>query len=266
MGTLFVGQNLIELASVSSTNTYAAELLQKMTVTEGTVVFTLNQSNGRGQRGNSWESEPTKNLTFSVILYPTFLPAKRQFDLNMAISCAIWECLYEQIQIPLFGQKLKVKWPNDIYVENKKIGGVLIENSLIGNQIASSIVGIGLNVNQEAFNPSVPNAISMKKLTQTSYNINNLLEHLCLYIEKYYVRLARIWKHQHQLENVDSIAYLATDYLKVLYRHNILSTYLYNGETIQAKLIGVSLDGKLNLQKEDFSVISCDFKEISFLI
>ena len=136
----------MELPSCRSTNQVASDLLSVKKPNEGLVVLTRNQTEGRGQRGSHWESEPGKNLTFSTILKPTFLPISRIFDLTIVASLAIVRSLAD------FGlESCKIKWPNDIYCRDAKIAGILIENAVRANQIEWAIVGIGLNVNQTKF-------------------------------------------------------------------------------------------------------------------
>lgn len=253
MNTLFIGQTLIELPLVNSTNSYAMDLIQKSEVVEGTIIHALNQVDGRGQRGNIWHSEAGKNLTISVILKPSFLPAHRQFDLNKVISLAVFDFIGSKI--PALKEQCKIKWPNDIYIGDKKIGGILIENSLKGNQISWAIIGIGLNINQETFHPSIPNPVSLKQLSNITHQLNELLEELCLFIEARYL----------QLKN-NSTATLNADYLSVLFRYKQFSNYIYNNESIYAKMIGVSDQGRLIIEKEDGTLTSCDFKEISFVL
>ena len=254
MQTLFIGQNLIELPFIASTSTYASELLQKGDVVEGTVVSTLDQRSGRGQRGNNWFSEPSQNLTFSVILKPVFLPINRQFDLNKAISLSVCDFIQTELNCNS-SSKCKIKWPNDIYVNNKKLGGILIENILKGNQIAYSIVGIGLNINQENFHESLPNPTSLKLFTGIQYELQLLLKKLCLYIEKRYLRLKN-----------NNTKNLNVDYLYLLYRYNLISEYEYNSNRILAKITDVSDSGKLILKNEEGTLLNCDFKEIRFVI
>src|SRR5687768_10725094 len=135
MPPLFIGSTTIELASVDSTNNFAKDLLRSEKPLEGTLIFAHEQSQGRGQKGNSWISEKDKNLTLSIILYPHFLEAEKQFFLNMAISLAVKDFCESFLD-----KEIKIKWPNDIYHHNQKLGGILIENTISGNKIASSIV------------------------------------------------------------------------------------------------------------------------------
>jgi len=156
--TLFVGKVLHEFDALPSTNILANEWLVENKVVEGTVILTHDQYAGKGQATNKWESAPHKNLTFSVILLPKFLLARKQFLLNQVVSLSVFDTLKEYI-----GEGLAIKWPNDIYVFNKKITGILIQNNLRGSTLQSSIVGIGLNVNQKQFISDAPNPTSIQQ-------------------------------------------------------------------------------------------------------
>ncbi len=169
---MFVGKNLITLKQVDSTNNYAKLLTaNSRPVPDGTVILADTQTGGRGQAGTSWVSEPGLNLTFSVLLECGFLPPVRQFHLSMAVSLGIVEALGRLMHrmAPAGGEDgnptrlpaLAIKWPNDILLDRKKMGGILIENLLAGSRMKSSIVGIGLNINQEDF-PGLPGATSLK--------------------------------------------------------------------------------------------------------
>src|SRR5690606_16121061 len=162
--SFFSGQNLITLKRVSSTNDYLKQELSKSTpFNEGTVIMAEEQTAGKGQKGSKWISDPGKNLTFSLLLKPTFLSPVHQFDLNIAVCVSIFETLF-----PLMGNQVKMKWPNDIFVNDKKLGGILIENILQGNSWKESIIGIGINVNQEDFG-DLENACSIKQLLHREY-------------------------------------------------------------------------------------------------
>ena len=138
--------HIIVQDELESTNNYAKQLVSDK-VEEGTVVLAQFQSKGRGQQGNYWESETGKNLLFSLILYPDFLEAEFQFSLSMLVSLAIVSVLDEETD------EVQIKWPNDIYVGKLKIAGILIENTIKGSKLGSTIVGVGLNLNQEMFTP-----------------------------------------------------------------------------------------------------------------
>ena len=129
-------------------------------------------------------AKPGKNLTFSMLLKPSFLPLSQQFDLTRAVSLGIINALE-----PLLGDKLKIKWPNDIYYADGKLGGMLIENMVQGGQIKNSVIGIGLNINQEDFPLDVPNAVSLKQILHRDYDLKVLLSEICKNIEAAYLNL-----------------------------------------------------------------------------
>jgi BirA family biotin operon repressor/biotin-[acetyl-CoA-carboxylase] ligase len=182
---LFVGQNLIIIKQIDSTNNFLKNSLSNSKpLTEGTVIMAESQYAGRGQQQNRWHSEDGKNLTFSLLLKPTFLPVTQQFDLTRAISLGIINALE-----PLLGDSLKIKWPNDIYHADGKLGGILIENLVQGNQIKNSVIGIGLNINQESFPLEVPNAVSLKQILHRHYDLKLLLSEICQNIEAAYLNL-----------------------------------------------------------------------------
>lgn len=135
-----------------------SELAARVDAPHGAVVATREQSAGRGQRGNSWEAEPGKNLTFSLLLRPSRLPAARQFELSMAVSLAIADAIDSLLPE---GLHTSIKWPNDIYIGLEKVCGILIENKLAGSMIERSIVGVGINVNQQVFVSDAPNPTSI---------------------------------------------------------------------------------------------------------
>ena len=158
----------IHLAEAKSTNTYVAE--QASHLPHGAVVYTYRQTQGRGQKGNSWESEPEKNLAFSFLLKNPGIAPSRQFYISEAVSIAVAEMLSQMVP-----DGIRIKWPNDIYFHDQKICGILIENTLCGNAIAHAIIGIGINVNQEHFVSDAPNPVSLKNITGKDYDLDALL-------------------------------------------------------------------------------------------
>lgn len=181
--TLFLGKKVIYMPSCHSTNDIALEMTRKSDITEGTVIITDQQKNGRGQRGNDWISEPGKNITMSIVLRPNFMEASMQFFLNMAISLAVDSTI--KYYIPY--SKCYIKWPNDMLIDRKKIAGILIENGLSGRNLDFSVVGIGLNVNQSAFIGL--SATSFKNQLGQEVSLPEIYERLIHYIESYYLKL-----------------------------------------------------------------------------
>ncbi|HTB31251.1 MAG TPA: biotin--[acetyl-CoA-carboxylase] ligase, partial [Bacteroidia bacterium] len=170
--TLFIGHPIQILERTDSTNTFAGNLIRENPPAEGYIVRAMEQLSGRGQRGTKWASEPGANLTFSIILCPHFLPLTEQFQLTKAIALGIAGFVSH-----LLGDyaNVKIKWPNDIYVKNCKIAGILIENILEQSTMKYSVVGVGLNVNQVVFDPSIPNPISLKSLTGKDFDTEECL-------------------------------------------------------------------------------------------
>lgn len=246
--TLFVGKNVRYFSSCQSTNDLAAEIIQRKEAFEGAFVITDNQLAGRGQRGNNWEAHPGMNITLSVLLKPSFLLASKQFDLNIAISLAIHDLLNGK-QLP----NLSIKWPNDIYVDNKKMGGILIENILVGNYIGWSIIGVGLNVNQHSFEN--PNATSLRIETKgKEQDIQQLIEKLAEFVEKRFLEL-----------KAGKTAEQKKAYVENLFRLEEWHNFQSSGETFAGQIIDVSPTGKL-IVKTPKTVMNFDFKEISYII
>lgn len=254
MQTLFTGQNLIHLKSVESTNSYAAELLRQNKQQEGTVVCSFNQTSGRGQRGNIWQVEPNKNATFSIIYYPVFLKPDEQFMLTKAISVGLAGLVTELLNCFEKKYEVKIKWPNDIYVDGKKIAGILIENTLADGIIKTSIIGIGLNVNQIVFG-DISNATSLAQLSEENYHLESIVEKSCKYIEALYLQLKAGKK-----EVIDK------EYLNYLYQLGVLKKYvLTDGTEIQGKITGISREGYLQMGLIAGEQMQFNLKQIRFL-
>ena len=269
MKTIFLGKNCIEVQKTDSTNSYVAALHAERPLFEGTVVIAGDQDRGRGQRGSTWKSEPGKNLTVSIFLTPTFLKPEEQFQLNKAVSLGVVEAIHPLLHLPPRGRKplrsgslpfgeswsgVAIKWPNDIYIGSKKVAGILIENSVSGNDLQHSIIGIGINVNQEIFSAELPNPTSLKLVAGTDFDLKECLEQLCSSIEKRYLQLRNSSKE------------IDWDYLKCLYRFGKWADYNYKGEKVKAKITGVTKIGKLVLEKENAEELECDFKEVEFIL
>lgn len=246
---LFVGQNLVTIKEVDSTNTFLKTLLSNSKpLPEGTVIMAESQYAGRGQQQNKWHSEPGKNLTFSILLTPSFLPVSKQFDLTRVVSLGVYEAFK-----PMLGDKLKIKWPNDIYYEDRKLGGILIETNLQSDKIKSAIIGIGLNINQESFEPGAGNAISVKQILHKDYDLRALLSEICGHIEAYYLNL-----------KAGKFSFVRNTYLNRLYWLNEAKDFRSNGEVFKGTIINVKDEGLLvvenNSGQHEFSL-----KQIEFL-
>ena len=144
--TLFVGKVIHHFEQLPSTNEYATDFITKNKPSEGTVISASNQTAGRGQHDSIWESTANQNLTLSIVFYPTFLLPKHQFWLSQAIALGVRDFIAMNTN-----KKVFIKWANDIYIEHKKVAGILIQNSISGTAIMNSTVGIGININQSEF-------------------------------------------------------------------------------------------------------------------
>jgi BirA family biotin operon repressor/biotin-[acetyl-CoA-carboxylase] ligase len=220
------------------------------TVENFTVVVTENQIKGRGQQGSTWESEVGKNLIFSVFVTFDALSVLDKKYLNYAVSLAIFEVL-QQENIP----RIAIKWPNDILSANKKIGGILIENSLKGSKISSSVIGIGLNVNQTRFSSTLEKASSLKLTSNRSFNLEQLLEDMVVSLQS---KIA--------LLNTKDFSSLESSYLRVLYKKNTPTMFKdRKGVLFMGIIRGISMDGKLQVELEDEMLREFGIKEISLL-
>jgi BirA family biotin operon repressor/biotin-[acetyl-CoA-carboxylase] ligase len=247
--TLFVGQAFIDLPQVASTNAHALELLSKSKPVEGTVVSTFHQTDGRGQIGNKWESEPGKNISLSLVLYPDFLAAKDQFQLNIFVSLAVLD--FTKKHLP--DSHVSIKWPNDIYVGECKIAGILLQNALLNTQIRSTVVGIGINVNQTVFVSNPPNPTSLHLETGHEFNLAELVPSLCEFLESRYLQL-----------KAGKIVPLQQEYIRHLFRFGQPTKYRRaNGEPFEGTIVGIDEIGRLKMEvKGEVEVF--DLKEIRF--
>ena len=251
METLFIGRNLIFLPEVPSTNSYAMNLLKNVNSPEGTVVHAGNQTHGKGQRGSSWIVDPASNLTASIILKPFFLSIKNQFFLYQVSALACYDTMAEILNSSQFD--IKIKWPNDILVNKKKIAGILIENNILNNQFSSCIVGIGININQKFFNQDF-SATSIKILTRKTYVIPYILKRFCLHLEKHYLALIN-----------EKFNLIKENYLQHFFGLNCWLDFEIEDVTKTLMVLGVSDNGLLLLREKSGALKEVDVKEVKWL-
>lgn len=246
---MIIGSKIIFCKNLTSTNTFAARLLKREKPQEGTVIHTNYQTAGKGQKGNRWESEDGQNLLFSIILYPGSVRPEDQFIILIAISLGICDFLNEHIS------GCKIKWPNDIYVNDDKIAGILIENSIKGKQIENTIAGIGLNINQVKFPREIANPVSLKMASGKDFDTQLCLKQLSAKLDKRYKKLLS-----------GKISELKKDYISLLYRsgewHNFRTAtgYLYG------RITGVTDSGSLEIEDQWMKPHEFLFKEIEFML
>lgn len=238
--------NVISLEECESTNNRLAEIAHQSP--HGTVVITSRQTAGRGQRGNSWEAEPGKNLTFSLLIKPENVAAHDQFYISEAVALGIADSLRRRLP----GIPVSVKWPNDIYAGDKKICGILIDNSLSGNNIGHSIAGIGINVNQRQFRSDAPNPVSAIMLTGEEIPLDELLHDT---VDSIFRRLSQPLDARH------------ADYMTALWRRDG-GNYrdAATGEEFHAVITGVAPTGHLSLLDTFGNTRTYAFKEVTALL
>lgn len=245
----FIGKPTISFDELDSTNKFATDLISKNKPTEGTVIKASFQSLGRGQIGRTWHSKAGLNSLCSTILYPIFLKAQQQFFLNICVSVALRDTIQSFVE-----QKVLVKWPNDIYVDDKKIAGILIQNSISGKYLQNCVIGTGINVNQTDFPSHLPNPSSIAMLTGIPINIES--------VEK-------LWYHHLELNYglLKSRLYSALNksYLKHFYWKDEIKSFEADQERFSGIIRGVDEHGRLIIEKEE-GINKYQFREIKFLI
>jgi BirA family biotin operon repressor/biotin-[acetyl-CoA-carboxylase] ligase len=242
----------IKIKTIDSTNLLLKELAEKQILEEGTVVLAENQRKGRGQGNNQWESEAGKNITCSILLYPTFLSIQRHFMLSKIVALGVKEALDHCIGEEMEAATFSIKWPNDIYFKDRKIAGILIENALTGQEFSQSIVGIGLNVNQEAFPSHIPNPVSLKQILGKEVCLSTLLE-----------KIIRRVIHWYKLLKADQIHLVSQVYHDALYRKSDFHLYQDKNGQFRAKIQSVGDDGYLYVVTDEGEERRYAFKEIA---
>lgn len=241
--------NIIKLDAIDSTNSYLKKIILEKDISDYTIVTANFQTEGKGQLGYMWESEDSKNLLCSIYKKDLGIKVEDQFVLSMLVSLSIIRTL-EKLNLP----KLYIKWPNDIMSDNKKICGILVENMVKQNSIKESVIGIGLNVNQDTFK-NLPNATSIKKIKGVAFNIDELLNDLVNNIKKQFIDF-----------NQSKIDLIFRQYEDVLYRMNIPSTFKNSeGDVFTGFIKGVNNLGRLKVLLEDNLTKSYSIKDISLM-
>lgn len=239
---------IIKLNATDSTNTYLKDLLAETHLADYSVVIAKNQTQGKGQRGEKWLSEKGKNLTVSILKLKPKVALERQFLLNTIVSLSLIKTL-EGYNVP----NLAVKWPNDILSGHHKIAGILIENIIKSQHIESSVIGVGLNVNQKSFN-GLPKVTSLKTILGRSLNLEELLSNLLQNIKYYFTAFENSGEEL-----------LNSKYETYLFRKDKPSTFQLPDHSLFTGIIrGVTASGKLQLQTED-ALKTYGLKELSLL-
>lgn len=243
-----IGKFINFIESTESTNNYASKQVRENEVEGGTVFLTYNQTAGRGQLSNRWESEQGKNLTFSIFLRPDFLEISKQFMLSKVI------CLGLETFLSRLVDGVKIKWPNDIYVGDQKICGILIENAVMNGQITQSIVGVGLNINQTEFLSDAPNPVSLKQLKGKDYNLEEVFGELLKEFDHWYDKLV-----EGNYQEIDDA------FMNRLYQFNEWHNYKDKEHIYLGKIKGVNTIGQLVIQEDTGRLWEYHFKEVKYL-
>jgi BirA family biotin operon repressor/biotin-[acetyl-CoA-carboxylase] ligase len=244
----FSGLNVILIPEVDSTNNYATGLLSDENIAEGTIVLTFRQIRGRGHGKNVWDSQDFMNLTFSLILYPRFMHASRQFLLSQVVSLGITGFLKSKTS------GVTIKWPNDILINEMKVAGILIENCISGNLLQSSVIGIGLNLNQEHFPDHLPRAISLAGITGENYQPDHSLKEVVKEIFMWYDHLKN-----------NRIDYIQEQYMEHLFRFGKKSLFRADDGLFEATITGVDEYGQLLLQKINGQTTAWPFQSVEMI-
>lgn len=240
--------NILHFPELGSTNAYAKHLLEGEQPPEGTVISTDFQTIGKGQDSSTWESEAGKNILMTMILYPRFLDVADQFSLSMVIALGIVDYLEPLLpDIPVH-----IKWPNDIYADHKKIAGILINNEVMGEEFVHVIAGIGINVNQTDFSSAIPNPTSLSNLSGKEYNVR-----------KETVRLSECLMGRYEQLRMYESSLISSQYHERLLGRDEWRKYIYLGNKIEGRIIGVNEFGNLVLETKNGEIV-CDLKEIRF--
>ena len=241
---------IIEIDRVDSTNSYAERLLKERKIPEGTIIWAQEQTAGKGQGNNVWLSEASKNLTISMILYPRFLPVDQQFILNKAVSLGVIDFVHTILP----SGSCKIKWPNDIFYGSSKLGGILINHSISGNSFDTSIIGIGINVNQIRFDPSIPHPVSIKQIINNETDMKNAINSLIMMLDHRYDQLKK-----------GDLSLLDQEYKKNLLGFDEERRFRKDLDSFIGIIRDVDHFGRLIIETSDYKRLTFSHKEIEFL-
>ncbi|MES2628850.1 MAG: biotin--[acetyl-CoA-carboxylase] ligase [Bacteroidota bacterium] len=243
-----IGNQVIRLQDVDSTNNFAANLLNTTLPPEGTAILAYNQFGGKGQRGAVWQAEPGANLTLSVILYPKKIPASSQFILSKMVAVALADAVDE-----VSGLSSRIKWPNDILLNNKKVAGILIESAVSGMNLSQAIIGMGLNVNQQNFE-GLPRASSLAVEAGKAFDKEQVMQQLFSLLNYYYMVLQR-----GNTAKIDEL------YLEKLFGYREDGLFRHSGGIDKGKITGIKENGRLEIEFSTGRVMEFENKEVEFL-
>jgi BirA family biotin operon repressor/biotin-[acetyl-CoA-carboxylase] ligase len=234
--------------SLDSTNSKAQEMISAGEINDTFWLQAEDQKQGRGMGSNTWLSEPGKNITGSLVIFPSSLKATEQFRISVLASLAVCDLM------ELYFENVSIKWPNDILLDGLKAGGLLVENAIMGNYISHSVVGLGLNVNQVVFPPELGNAASFKQKMGLDFNLTDLCDLLLEFLEG---RMAHLENRKYSI--------LKDEYASKLYRYKEFAPYRSKGIWFRARILDVDHFGHLILESETGDINNFGFKEVEFI-
>jgi BirA family transcriptional regulator, biotin operon repressor / biotin---[acetyl-CoA-carboxylase] ligase len=242
---------IIRKKALGSTNAYAEQQIAEGKIKEPCCIIAKCQSAGKGQGSNNWVTEAGKNLTFSMVCFPDFLPAEKQYYLNKAVALSVFEFIEELVP----DKRISIKWPNDIYIGDYKTAGILIQAAIQKDVMKYAIIGIGINVNQEQFPEHLPNPTSIIQHTKKKTDLDSAIKR---FLEFFQVRYEMIMNNR--------VAKTDRDYLKALYRFGQKSDFEYEGKRIIASISGVNEYGWLQLTTDDGKMLCGDMNKIKMIV
>ena len=240
---------IIKLTDIPSTNDYLLELNTDREI----CAVTDYQSAGKGMDTNTWESEKGKNLLFSLLVHPTWLPIQEQYIMSMAEALAVVASLRRYVEGT--GAEVLIKWPNDIYLGDRKLSGTRIDANLQGSTIRDMVIGTGININQTTFSDKVPNPVSLKQVTNKTYDVEEILDSI----------LANFYEY-HELLHNGGKEDIIRKYHEKLYRREGFHRYEDGAGEFEAELVEVSANCIKTLRRKDGILSSYEFKEVRFLM
>lgn len=242
-----IGEPFIILHEIDSTNNYAMARVTEGSIKEGTAWFAWKQTGGKGQRGKTWLSKAGESISLSIAFQPVRIKPAQQFLLSASIALGVYDLVKMYV-----GEGAQIKWSNDIYWNDKKAGGLLIENVIRGNTWPYAIAGIGLNINQEIFPKELPNPVSLHQVTGKKYDVLAMAKELCQAIDRRYKKL-----------HPANFPAILSEYTSRLYLLNKPALYKKENAVFEGVIRGVEEDGRLLIQKND-EWLKIQFGEISF--
>ncbi len=239
---------IIRKKELASTNSYAAELLQKDELQKPTVILAESQVKGRGQGQNQWFSEKGKSLTLSVVVFPEHIKAERQFVLSQVVCLAIWKTFSK------YTSGVKIKWPNDMFINDVKCCGVLIENAIMGDGISHSVCGVGLNINNLEFVGDYA-ATSLRKESKKEFDLEIILQEYLHHFQKYYA-----------LAEKGEYALLNALYHENLFKKGEILDFEDKDGVFRATVVGIDQYGQLLLEDYEKQLRTYGFKEVEWIL